>query len=224
MKRRHFLGGSLAVAATAGLSFTRPARAATAADLPAVSRTGAALVLRGSDVADLRARLRGPVLLRASEGYDAARRVWNGAFDRRPVLIARCINPQDVVAAVQFAAAQDLLVSVRGGGHSLPGYSACEGGLMIDLTLMGSVQVDPVKRLVRVGPGALLGAMDREAQVHGLVVPAGTVSHTGVAGLTLGGGVGRLQRKFGLTVDSLVAADVATRKLRRRHRLRVPRA
>ena len=210
MKRRHFLGGSLAVAATAGLSYTRYAGAATASDLPAVSRTGAALDLRGADVADLRARLRGPVLLRTSEGYDAARRVWNGAFDRRPALIARCINPQDVVAAVQFAAAQDLLVSVRGGGHSLPGYSACEGGLMIDLTLMSSVQVDPATRLVRVGPGALLGAMDRETQVHGLVVPAGTVSHTGVAGLTLGGGVGRLQRKFGLTVDSLVSADVAT--------------
>ena len=210
MRRRTFLRSSLAYAAITCLPVPRIARAAASPDLPAVSRTGTPLVLRGSDVDDFRARLRGPSLLRPDDGYDSARRVWNGAFDRRPALIARCVTPQDVVAAVEFAAAQDLLVSVRGGGHSLPGYSACEGGLMIDLTLMGGVHVDPATRVVRVGPGALLGALDREAQVYGLVVPAGTVSHTGVAGLTLGGGVGRLQRKYGLTVDSLLSADVAT--------------
>jgi FAD/FMN-containing dehydrogenase len=111
---------------------------------------------------------------------------------------------------VQFAASHDLLVAVRGGGHSLPGYSVCEGGIMIDLAPLQGVRVDPKTRRVRVEPGVLLGTMDRETQRFGLVVPAGTVSHTGVAGLTLGGGVGRLQRKFGLTVDSMVGAEMTT--------------
>jgi FAD/FMN-containing dehydrogenase len=216
MKRRHFLGSSLALAA-AGFAAPRSARAGVSADVQAVSRTGSTLVLRGADIDDLGARLRGPLLLRSSDGYDAARRVWNGAFDRRPALIARCIAAPDIVAAVQFAAAHDLLVAVRAGGHSLPGYSACEGGMLIDLSPMDAVQVDPGSRAVRVDPGVLLGKLDRETQHYGLVVPAGTVSHTGVAGLTLGGGVGRLQRKFGLTIDSLVGADVVTADGKLRH-------
>jgi len=209
MKRRHFLGGSLALA-TAGALRSRHAWAAGSADIPAISRTGAAIVLKGSDVDDFRASQRGPVLARASEGYDTARRIWNGAFDRHPALIARCTHTEDVVGAVKFAAANDLLVAVRGGGHSLPGFSVCEGGIMIDLAPMQDVHVDPQTRVAVVQPGTLLGGLDRATQPHGLVVPAGTVSHTGVAGLTLGGGVGRLQRKFGLTVDSLIGADMVT--------------
>jgi FAD/FMN-containing dehydrogenase len=209
MKRRDFLGTSLALAA-AGAFRSKRAWAAGSADIPAISRTGGAIVLTGADVDDFRARQRGPVLARASEGYDVARRVWNGAFDRHPALIARCTDPNDIIGAVQFAAANDLLVAIRGGGHSLPGYSVCEGGLMIDLAPMQEVRIDARARSAVVQPGTLLGGLDRAAQARGLVVPAGTVSHTGVAGLTLGGGVGRLQRKFGLTVDSLIGAEVVT--------------
>ena len=210
MKRRDFLSRSVAVMAAAGLTNSRFAQADEAADLPAISRTGSGIILKAADIVDFRAHQRGPVLTRASEGYEAARRVWNGAFDRHPALIARCASAADVIGAVQFAASHDLLVAVRGGGHSLPGYSVCEGGMMIDLAPMQGVRVDPRTRDIRAEPGVLLGKLDREAQAFGLVVPAGTVSHTGLAGLTLGGGVGRLQRKFGLTVDCLVGADVVT--------------
>jgi FAD/FMN-containing dehydrogenase len=209
MRRRDFISCSAALMA-AGLAHSRFACASESADVPAVSRTGGAIILKAADIEDFRAHQRGPVLTRASEGYEVARRVWNGAFDRHPALIARCTSAADVIGAVQFAASHDLLVAVRGGGHSLPGYSVCEGGIMIDLAPMQGVRVDPRTRAARTEPGVLLGALDRETQAFGLVVPAGTVSHTGVAGLTLGGGVGRLQRKFGLTIDSLVGADVVT--------------
>ena len=210
MDRRKFLGSSIALASVAGLTPARRALAASSADVPALSRTGGSIVLKGNDIDDLRARLNGTVLTRASVGYDAARRVWNGAFDRHPALIASWARAEDVVNAVQFAAANDLLVAVRAGGHSLPGYSACEGGFVIDLVSMRGVSVDPATRIAKVSPGVLLGELDRETQAYGLVVPAGTVSHTGVAGLTLGGGVGRLLRKFGLTSDSLLAVDIVT--------------
>ena len=210
MIRRDFLRSSLALAAATSLARPRFAGAAGSADIPAISRTGGAIVLKAADLDDFRAQQRGAVLTRASDGYDSARRIWNGAFDRHPAVIARCASTTDVIGAVQFAASQDLLVAVRGGGHSLPGYSVCEGGIMIDLSPMQGVRVDPRTRAVRSEPGVLLGALDRETQAFGLVVPAGTVSHTGVAGLTLGGGVGRLQRKFGLTVDCMVSADVVT--------------
>jgi FAD/FMN-containing dehydrogenase len=210
MKRREFVSRSLALAAATSLASPRWARAAESADVPAVSRTGGAIVLKARDIADFRSSLRGAVLTRSSDGYDVTRRIWNGAFDRHPALIARCSNAADVVSAVQFAASNDLLVAVRGGGHSLPGLSVCEGGIMIDLALMQGVRVDRKTHDVRVEPGVLLGKMDRETQAAGLVVPAGTVSHTGVAGLTLGGGVGRLQRKFGLTVDCMVGAEMVT--------------
>ena len=210
MRRRDFLSSSVALMAATGLADWRFARAMESSDVPAVSRTGNAIVLKAVDIDDLRAHQRGSVLTRTSEGYDVARRVWNGAFDRHPALIARCTSAADVIGAVQFATSHDLLVAVRGGGHSLPGYSVCEGGIMIDLAPMQGVRVEPSTRGVRVEPGVLLGALDRETQAFGLVVPAGTVSHTGVAGLTLGGGVGRLQRKFGLTVDSMIGADVVT--------------
>src|SRR5688572_14857736 len=178
MKRRDFLSRSVAVMAAAGLTNSRFARADDATDLPAISRTGSGIVLKATDIADFRARQRGLVLTRASDGYEAARRIWNGAFDRHPALIARCASAADVMGAVQFAASQDLLVAVRGGGHSLPGYSVCEGGLMIDLAPMQGVRVDPRTRDVRTEPGVLLGKLDREAQAFGFVVPEGTVSPT----------------------------------------------
>jgi FAD/FMN-containing dehydrogenase len=210
MIRREFLRSSVALATATAFASPRYSFAAGSTDLPAVSRTGAAITIPATDLADFSRSQRGAVLTRGDAQYDLTRRVWNGAFDRHPAVIACCTSAEDVVGAVKFAAAQDLLVAVRGGGHSLPGYSVCEGGMMIDLKPMQDLSVDARTRSVRAQPGLLLGSIDTATQVHGLVVPAGTVSHTGVAGLTLGGGVGRLQRKFGLTVDHLVGAEIVT--------------
>jgi FAD/FMN-containing dehydrogenase len=142
--------------------------------------------------------------------YDSARAVWNGAIDRRPRLIARCIGTSDVAAAVRFARDHDLEIAIRGGGHNVAGTAVCDGGIVIDLSAMRAVRTSPGERSVWVQGGALWGDIDRETQAHGLATTGGIVSHTGVAGLTLGGGLGWLMRKHGLTVDNLLAADVVT--------------
>jgi FAD/FMN-containing dehydrogenase len=143
-------------------------------------------------------------------GYDAARSIWNGMIDKQPALIARCTTPGDVITCVNFARAHQLLLAVRGGGHNVAGNALCDGGLVIDLSLMRSVQVDSGARLAHVQPGVTLGELDRETQVFGLATPVGMVSQTGVAGLTLGGGFGWLSRKYGLACDNLLSAEVVT--------------
>ena len=158
----------------------------------------------------LRTDLRGPLLRYGDEGYDAARAIWNGMIDKRPGLIAQCTGVADVMAAVRFGREHDLLVAVKGGGHSVAGTALCDDGLVIDLSGIRGVHVDPVGRTARVQPGATLGDVDRETQAFGLAVPAGIVTTTGVAGLTLGGGFGWLSPKLGLTCDNLISADVVT--------------
>jgi FAD/FMN-containing dehydrogenase len=142
--------------------------------------------------------------------YDQARVVWNGMADRRPALIARCTSSDDVIAAVRFAREQDLVIAVRGGGHSVAGFSTCDGGIVIDLSRMRGMVVDPDRRVARAEGGAHLAQLDSQAQSFGLVCPVGVIGHTGVAGLTLGGGMGRLQRKHGFTIDNLQSVDVVT--------------
>jgi FAD/FMN-containing dehydrogenase len=152
----------------------------------------------------------GEIVLPGDPEYDSARVVWNGMVDRRPAVIVRPSGADDVIAAVRFAREQDLVIAVRGGGHSISGQSTCDDGVVIDLSRMRGVHVVPEQRIARVNGGALLRELDDVAQAFGLVCPVGVVSHTGVAGLTLGGGMGRLQRKHGLTIDNLLAVDLAT--------------
>jgi hypothetical protein len=159
---------------------------------------------------ELGGSFRGELLLPTSPGYDAARKIWNGAVDRHPACIARCIGVADVVAAVRFAREHDLEIAVRGGGHNVAGTAVCDNGVVIDLSAMRAVWVDPAGRTAWVQGGALWGDVDCETQAHGLATTGGIIGHTGVAGLTLGGGIGFLMRKHGLAVDNLLAAEVVT--------------
>lgn len=159
---------------------------------------------------ELGAKFSGDLVHPNDGSYDEHRRVWNGSIGRHPALIARCIGGSDVAAAIEFGRRAGLSIAVRGGGHSFPGLSTCDGGLVVDLSLMKGVQVDPATRKAKIEAGVLLGEMDQATQAHGLAVPAGIVTHTGVAGLTLGGGIGWLHRKHGLTIDRLLSAEMIT--------------
>ena len=158
----------------------------------------------------LAAPFRGELVRPEDPSYDEHRKIWNASIDRRPALIARCAGVADVIATVRFARESGLVPAVRGGGHSFPGLSVCDGGVVIDLGLMKGIRVDPAGRTVRAQAGVLLGELDRETQAFGMAVPAGIVTHTGLAGLTLGGGIGWLMRKYGLTIDQLLSVDLVT--------------
>src|SRR4051794_32471671 len=158
----------------------------------------------------LRETFKGEVVTPADADYDRARRVWNGMIDRRPTVVVRPTSVEDVKSAIRFGRDNDLVIAIRGGGHSLPGFSTCDGGLVLDLSRMRGVEVDAANRTARVNGGALLSELDVAAQEFGLVCPVGVVGHTGVGGLTLGGGMGRLQRRFGLTIDNLLAVELVT--------------
>jgi FAD/FMN-containing dehydrogenase len=167
-------------------------------------------VLGEATLAELEQCLHGRLIRPGDADYDEARVTWNGAHDRRPALIVRCVGVSDVMQAVDFARSEDLVVAVRGGGHSLPGFSSCDGGVVIDLSEMKSVHVDPARRTAVAGGGCTWADFDHETQAFGLAVTGGLVSSTGIGGFTLGGGIGWLMRKVGLACDNLIAADVVT--------------
>jgi FAD/FMN-containing dehydrogenase len=211
LNRRRFVGLSLAAAAGTALPVGRLlAQAAVVTDVRAVTRQGAVTSIPVSDLQQLRQSLRGALLLPGDAGYDTARRVLNESIDRRPALIVQPTGTADVRTAVDFARQHDLLLAVKCGGHSYSGKSTCDGGLQLDLSRMRSVRVDPAARIAWVSGGSLLGELDHEAMSLGLVTTAGTVSHTGVGGLTLGAGFGRLARRYGLACDNVRSVDVVT--------------
>ncbi|MDJ0748083.1 MAG: FAD-binding oxidoreductase [Woeseiaceae bacterium] len=216
MDRRKFVKTTLAAGIAAGFPAIygcgEKTTVATEADrgIAAVSLDGAEIELVRAQIRELGEALSGPVLLSGDAGYDSARKIWNGMHDKHPALIARCRNTRDIQRAVDFARDNSLLLAVRGGGHSWPGKSTCNGGLMLDLSEMTNVDVDTDDRTAWCDGGALLGNLDDATLAKGLVTTAGVVSHTGVGGFTLGGGFGRLNRKYGLTIDNLLGAEIIT--------------
>jgi FAD/FMN-containing dehydrogenase len=222
INRRNFLGTSLAAA----VAYALPAhqlyaldQAATqaAGGLAAVKLDGSATVIEQAALADLKARLRGPLLVAGDAGYEQARRVLNESIDMHPALVVQPSGAADVQSAVNFARERSLLVAVKCGGHSPSGKSTCDKGLQVDLSRLRGVRVDPAARRAYVEGGTLLGEIDHEAMALGLVTTCGTVSHTGVGGLTLGGGFGRLARRFGLALDNVAAVDIVTADGQLRH-------
>ncbi len=171
---------------------------------------GETTTLEGAGLEELQASLRGSLLLAGDPGYDEARTIWNAMIDRKPAFIVQCSGVADVRTAVRFAAKHNLLTSIKGGGHNIAGKAVCDGAMMIDLSGMNNVAIDPIAKRAHVGPGATLGDVDHESQSFGLATPTGINSTTGIAGLTLGAGFGWISRKYGLTIDALRAADVVT--------------
>jgi len=180
------------------------------ADQPIPTPTEAATRLTATAIEQFKSRVRGDLLGPGDADYDSARAIHNGMIDRHPALIVRCAGVADVITAVTFARAHDLVVAVRGGGHGVPGFAVCDGGLMIDLSRMKSVRVDPVTRTARAEGGCTWGDFDHETQAFGLATTGGIARPTGIAGLTLGGGHGYLMRTYGLACDNLLSVDVVT--------------
>jgi FAD/FMN-containing dehydrogenase len=178
--------------------------------ITAVTLNGTATNLSDADIDGFRSSIYGELMLSSSAGYETARQVWNGNIDRRPALIVRCTGPADVQRAVDFARTHELLVSLRCGGHSAPGYGTNDGGMVMDMSPMKGIRVDPGSRTARAQGGVLWREFDHETQAFGLATTGGTVSNTGIGGLTLGGGLGWLMGKHGLSIDNLISADVVT--------------
>ncbi|MGQ0430226.1 MAG: FAD-binding oxidoreductase [Gammaproteobacteria bacterium] len=213
MNRRLFVRSSVAAAVACALPYGRllaldQAASQAAGGIPAVTGSGAATVIEQAALRELKAALRGGLLLAGDPGYDQARRVLNESIDRHPALVVQPTGVGDVRTAVNFARDHDLLLAVKCGGHSTSGKSTCEGGMQIDLSRFRAVRVNPVARRAFAAGGSLLGELDHEAMAFGLVTTSGTVSHTGIGGLTLGGGFGRLARRFGLALDNVLAVDM----------------
>jgi len=216
MDRRKFCRTAVAASVAAaipilpGCGKKAPVATQAEASIRGISLGGAEIELEKAAIKELGESMTGPVLLSGHSDYDGARTIWNGMHDKRPALIARCLNAEDVSNAVTFARERELLVAIRGGGHSWPGKSICDDGLMIDLSQMNTVAADENTQRANAQGGALLSALDAAALAKGLVTTAGVVSHTGVGGYTLGGGFGRLNRKYGLTVDNVTGAQIVT--------------
>jgi FAD/FMN-containing dehydrogenase len=213
MNRRDFFVTSVSAAVAASLANSTAIAAALSpitADVEAVTGDGRRAALARADLEALRNSLRGALLLPGQPGYDDARRVLNASIDRKPALVVQPTGAADVRTAVAFAKQHELLLAVKCGGHSYSGKSTCDGGMQIDLSRFRGVRVDPKARVAYVAGGSLLGDLDHESMAVGLVTTAGTVSHTGVGGLTLGGGFGRLARRFGLALDNVRGVDVVT--------------
>ena len=216
MKRRHFLQSSVAAAVAASLPASQALAAALAAisevssNVNAVTGNGTQITLEQAAVKELSDSLRGRLLLPGVEGYDAARRVLNPVIDKHPALVIQPSGAADIMSAVTFARERELLVAVKCGGHSFSGKSTCEGGMQIDLSSFRSARIDAESQTAYIAGGSLLGELDHESMALGLVTTAGTVSHTGVGGLSLGGGFGRLARRYGLALDNVTGVDIVT--------------
>jgi FAD/FMN-containing dehydrogenase len=216
MDRRKFVKTTLAASVAASFPVLtacgEKAKVATEAEasIRAVSLDGAQLELTKAMIRELGEAMTGPVILSEHPEYEDSRKIWNGMHDKRPALIARCLSSEDVSHAVNFARDHGLLTAIRGGGHSWPGKSMCDDGIVVDLSHMTNVEIDTNRKIGRTAGGALLGHLDSAALAKGLVTTAGVVSHTGVGGYTTGGGFGRLNRKYGLTIDNLLGAEMVT--------------
>ncbi len=175
-----------------------------------ITKTGESKNVEEKQFEEFKANFKGPCLTSVDEGYDEVRTIWNGMHDKKPAFIARCLGVADVIAAVNFARENNILISIRGGGHNVGGTASNDGGIMIDLSLMKGIRVDAENLTVHAQGGCTMADLDRETQVFGLAAPSGVVSTTGIAGLTLGGGLGWLRKKYGLSIDNLLSVDIVT--------------